>query len=448
VTTERDANGQYLAAYRQEGAGRYTKMKARYLDTIQPPGGAPRAFAGPMSGPPRTFMRVERSEHELRADGGGRLLEVRGSEVLVLQIGGPGVALKTTVALELGGGRLADASTLVGAFTRQRAGLVAQPMEQMALDARAERARRDRVLLAGAGLPELLGAWAALPSDPPPSSREAGDLTARFEALFRTDAAAAAQVPALVRHFSVERGKLLVDALSLAATPATARALAQVSTDVAAPPRARGQAIQYLALQPEPAEEVVVAVASLLDDGDVRLRQLARSTYGACARSLRSSDPVRARRIVDDLQARLGRAGAGEQRDFLNALGNAGDPASLPLLRRLIEQAERHLRPEAVAALRGIDHPEVDPLLVDLLRAPEPAVRLAAIRAIRARAIGPFAAALVEVARQDASEVVRNGATTLLRDRASQLPTLRPVVQALAGRGVSAETRPPELPPR
>jgi hypothetical protein len=441
VVEERDANGRYLAAYRETAPGSVFKQKARYLETnpIKATGGPALASvangAGAAAAP---ATRIDRSDFELRADAGGRLLGLRGLEVLSIDFGAVGLSIRTSVELTLDDGVTAEAPERVGAFARQRAALVSQPMEQLGLDPKAEIARMDRAVLDGASFDELTKALAALPADAAPATnKDAATLVRRFEALFRLDAGAAARAPGLVVAASPTNdgapAKLVLDALSLAATPAAATALGAVGKDAGVAMPLRQYAVQYISHQPGLSEEAVASVAALLDDRDPQLRQMARLTYGACAAILRPTAPARGRQIGDDLIARLGSAAAGspDQLDFLMAIANAGDAQALPVLRPLLGDAQPlRVHAAAVEALRAIDAPDVDPLLTAQLGSKQPpSVRLAAIRAIRARQVGPFAAALADVARKDPDPQIRNAAVALLGDRMAALPTLRPILE-------------------
>ncbi len=442
IVEERDANGRYLAAYRETTPGRYIKQKARYLETnpIRATGGlalaslSRAAGAGAAAGP---VTRIKRSDFELDADGRGRVLGLRGLEVLSIDFEAAGMSMLTTVQLSLEDGRVTSAPDLVGAFARERAMLEVRPLEQMGLDAKAETARMDRAVLDGASFDELAKALAALPADADPAAgKDAATIARRFEAAFRLDDRAAARAPDLVRTQSAARAKLVLDALSLTATQRSSSALGSIAEDSATPLGLRQYAVQYLAHQPALSEEAVADVAALLDDRDPSLRQMARLTYGACAAVLRPSAPDRARRITDDLLARLGRAetGSPDQFDFLMALGNAGDAQALPVLRRLLTSGQPlRVRTNALDALRAIDSPDVDTLLVPELRGTEePSVRLATIRAIRARDVGPFVTALADVACKDSDPQIRNAAIALLGDRMNALPTLRPILETVA----------------
>jgi hypothetical protein len=112
-------------------------------------------------------------------------------------------------------------------------------------------------------------------------------------------------------------------------------------------------------------------------------------------------------------------------------------------LRRLLgEEQPLRVRTGAIEALRAIDAPDVDPLLTAQLGPKQPpSVRLAAIRAMRARQVGPFAAALAEVARKDPDPQIRNAAVALLGDRMAALPTLRPILEDVGKNDGAAKNR-------
>jgi HEAT repeat protein len=267
-----------------------------------------------------------------------------------------------------------------------------------------------------------------------------GRLGRRFEALFRLDPAAAARAPELAREATPARSKIVVDALSLARTAASQAALAAIARDPATAKRSRGSAVQYLAHQEAPSTDVVSAVVALLDDADPELRQMARLTYGAFARSLRPAAAERARGITQDLLGRLDRASAADERaELVVAIGNTGAPEAWPVLRRLATSGAMRERAQAIEALRFVNDPGVEPFLTEILRAPgDESVRLAVIGAVRFRDPGPYASALADVARNDPAAAVRTAALSVLGDRLATLPALRPVLEQIrAGDGAA-----------
>jgi HEAT repeat protein len=255
--------------------------------------------------------------------------------------------------------------------------------------------------------------------------------------MLRLEPATAARTPALVHGEPAEGGKVLVDALSTAGTDEAQAALAAIAGDPGVSPTLRTYAIQYLGLQRSPAPAAVTGLRALLDDRNHDLAQSALLALGACARSLRATAPDRTRELVGELHTRLGRAtDAKSRQDLVVALGNAGDPSSLPVLRGLIESKDDKgdsARTPAIEALRLIADPAVDPLLGALLgRAGDTSARFAAISAIRFRDVGPFTAQLAEVARHDPAVHVRRAAIDLLGSHLRDLPTLLPLLEELA----------------
>jgi hypothetical protein len=444
VVLERDVNGQYTAAYRESGQGRIEKQKARYLAANALTNAViPGQLAGATGQRLQPSIHIERSDFELRTDPQGRLLEVRGAESIVFALGSPGLEMKTAVEVELGDGRIVEAPRAIGAFARAREGLESRPLEQMGGDPQAEIARRDRAVLDGASFEDLRTALGRLPEDVASGAADLAPLAHRFEALFRLDGAAAARAPALVRGDTPARSKIVVDALSLARTAASQLALAAIAGDASAPNRPRGSALQYLAHQDAPSSDVVDAVAALLDDPAPGLRQMARLTYGAFARSLRPTAAARSRRIVEDVLGRLSRATTADERaELIIALGNAGAPEAWPVLQPLARSGAMRERTRAIESLRFVEDPAVDPFLIEMLRgSEEESVRLAVIGAVRFRDLGPHASVLAEVARHDSAAGVRKAALSVLGDRLSVLPTLRPVLEDIRSSDGVAQNR-------
>jgi HEAT repeat protein len=124
------------------------------------------------------------------------------------------------------------------------------------------------------------------------------------------------------------------------------------------------------------------------------------------------------------------------------ALGNAGDPQSLPLLSTLSDSDDLRLRTRAVEALRFIDDPSIDPLLEKLLtQTAQPPVQLAALRALRFRDIGPLSLKLAELAQKDPTVAVRKTAIELLGSHSSELPALRSVLLDISTADADATNR-------
>jgi HEAT repeats len=428
ILEERDVNGAYLAAYQETEPNRFHKQKARYLDVAADVRAAPGASA-----PTSPHIRIDRSDIDLVADVRGRLLELRADDTTTIALSGLSFTVSLRFTLE--NAQLLANPALAGAFAREQAQETQQfephPMAQLGLDPAAEAARRDRTLLAGASADFLVAELRALPVVVP-GERTASTLVARWEALLRLEPATAARIPPLVRGEPVGRGKLLVDALSGAGTAESQAALAAIAAEPAADPKLRLSAVQYLGLQPSPTPAALAGLRALLDHDD--LGQAALLALGACARGLRPTAPDKTRELVGELQTRLARASDVKSRqDLVVALGNAGDPSSLPALRVLIDEKGGALRTPAIEALRFIADPTVDSLLGSLLgQAGDTSARFAAISAIRFREVGPFAMQLAEIARHDPVDTIRRAAIDLLGSHLGELPALRDLLQEVA----------------
>ncbi len=429
ILEERDVNGAYLAAYQETEPNRFHKQKARYLDDTAGARAAPGASAAGANATTPPQIRIDRSDIDLVADPRGRLLELRADDSTTIALSGLSFTVSLRFTLE--DGRLLGNPALAGAFAREQAQFEPHPMAQLGLDPAAEAARRDRTLLAGASAEFLIAELRALPVVEP-GERTAATLVARWEALLRLEPGTAARLPSLVRGEPADRGKLLVDALSGAGTAEAQAGLAAIAAEPAVDPRVRLSAVQYLGLQPSPTSAAVAGLRALLDDH--ALGQAALLALGACARGLRPTAPDKTSELVGELNTRLARASdLTSRQDLVVALGNAGDPSSLPALRAFIDEKGGALRTPAIEALRFIADPAVDPLLGSLLvRTGETSTRFAAISAIRFRDVGPFAVRLAEVARHDPIETVRRAAIDLLGSHLGDLPALRPLLEEVA----------------
>jgi hypothetical protein len=105
---------------------------------------------------------------------------------------------------------------------------------------------------------------------------------------------------------------------------------------------------------------------------------------GSMARGLAATEPGRSSAIIDFLLERATAAGPSEQRQAsLQALGNSASSRALPVLAKLATVGSPAVRAAAVDALRNIPQPEVDPLLRKTLSTDgEPQVRLEAAFAL------------------------------------------------------------------
>ncbi|RIK34589.1 MAG: hypothetical protein DCC55_32855 [Chloroflexi bacterium] len=144
-------------------------------------------------------------------------------------------------------------------------------------------------------------------------------------------------------------------------------------------PAAKDQALIMIAMLQSPTSMTVETVKPLIDSVDPVLRETAVTVLGAIADHLANEDPAQAQQLADLLAANL--AAAREPADielYLNALGNAGSPASLKLLQSYLHATVMidstgeitdalELQTAALVGLRKIPGAEAEALLVEAL---------------------------------------------------------------------------------
>ncbi|HEX5749150.1 MAG TPA: HEAT repeat domain-containing protein [Archangium sp.] len=181
--------------------------------------------------------------------------------------------------------------------------------------------------------------------------------------------------PVAVRELgqSLRRGVLAPELL-----PAAIGALGSLGTDeaqsllldgVVLSPRAslesKDQALVALSLAERPLPAAVQSVERLSADASSPLRTQATLVLGAMTEKLLSVRPLEASRIVERLERELTSArDTTEQDHLLSALGNAGHPASVSVIAPFLQHASPLLRGSAVEALRKMQSPLVDSLLL------------------------------------------------------------------------------------
>ncbi|MCU1220318.1 MAG: hypothetical protein JWN42_1515 [Candidatus Angelobacter sp.] len=139
---------------------------------------------------------------------------------------------------------------------------------------------------------------------------------------------------------------------------------------------------------PHPTTQSEKAVReSALNAPDPNVAGAAILALGSMARSLAAAEPGRSTVIVDFLLQRADAAGPSEQRQAsLQALGNSASSRALPLLTKMTDDDSPAIRAAAVDALRNIPQPQVDSLLRHvLLTDAEARVRLEAAFALNFR---------------------------------------------------------------
>ncbi len=166
----------------------------------------------------------------------------------------------------------------------------------------------------------------------------------------------------------------------------------------------------------------------------VPIASTAQLMLGTMAFNLaRQGKPEKAAVIVESALSRLSQSTSVPLTTrYLLCLGNAGSLSALPALQTWISNSDAELRASAIYALRWIEAPEVDPILLHALDSdPAPEVRLKAIDALKFRnSTGAVVSALKGVVIGDASPRVRLAALGNLWDLRSTFPDVLPAVEA------------------
>jgi hypothetical protein len=197
-----------------------------------------------------------------------------------------------------------------------------------------------------------------------------------------------------------------------------------------------------LAKAPTPVLEAALFELAAAGSGDSRAT--AELALGTLARGLAGWAPARADGIVRWALGRLeGARSAGERRQLLLVLGNAGAAQAWPAVRRHLRAAEPEVRGGAVTALRWLKGAEVEAALCRALTADADAgVRLEAARALEVRRMTAAAlAAHAKALRADDSASVRLAVLKNLGRARAALPGAAEVVRAAAAKGPDREVR-------
>lgn len=305
--------------------------------------------------------------------------------------------------------------------------LVTGPLfETRALDVRSGQARRDRELVGGRSFDELQSDLDALP--PTNENREARwAVTRRMTALFNTDPASIDRAVLRLRG-SPKPGdsEVLLAALSDANAPQAQAALARAAQDAAVPEDVQQAAIIQLSLDDHPTADTMSELNRMAQDpADPDRRAAAILALGGAVRhsaedqELGDASRQAAARLVDGFKAATT---PDDQALYLAALGNTGSPQGVDSIEVGLANSSPKVRAAAVSALRSINGPAADALIIGVLASdPDPTVRGAAVQAMRTRPLTrELGAALAAAARTDRAETVRLTIVGLLADKISE----------------------------
>jgi len=425
---ESDPTGDYLAGYARAHGRALEKRKLGYVRLAS---GAPADTASVVE---RVAIALDEGDWPARLVADGRL-SLRAAAPM------PAVAATARVEMRLVGRRRVEPAA--------PAALALEGQERIAVGAVPGRERiareADRGLLAGADFQDLVLELAATPLDDDDAWAVLGG---RFAALFRLDPGTARLASEAVRAGApAGRGAAaIIGALGEAGSEPAQRALAEILEHAPLDPATREQAAVALALTERPTEAAIDALSRTIDAAPAgELRSAAALALGAtAARTAAGGASERGHAIAGELEDRLDLSAANEDDRalFLRALGNAGRARSLAPIAAALAEPSPYVRSAAVEALRFIDDPLAEALVLDHLGSdPDPVVRRTAAFAAGFRPLARVLPALDAALAGDEAVAVRLEIVGFLSDRMAREPSARALVERAARLDPADEVR-------
>lgn len=357
LADEEDAGGRFRAHYERTAEHAFLKKKSEYLEVDSGEGLRP---------PKPDEFRVVASEAKLLSSASGAVTRVESSETLNVNPGPglPPLASNTSIALHFQREeRVARPVAQLGALHGvDWAPLHRQPPQE---------AHEFEIDLTKAGnYASVAQVLAELDRLDVKKKSEDGDRQKRLQialtALFRlepdTVKDASAALTKRPRHADV-----LLRALAASGTEESQRVVLGMlllpTPELVG--KARAEVFANVSLARKPSPELVRGFHKLLSDP--QLEGQALLGLGSAAFRLQRDEPARSREILKTLETELQRAtkeGSFKRAALvLKAFGNAGHPDMIGMLQPYLTASQHQVRAAAVAALRRIDHGEVDKLL-------------------------------------------------------------------------------------
>ncbi|HEY3495227.1 MAG TPA: HEAT repeat domain-containing protein [Polyangiaceae bacterium] len=392
---ETDELGRYRAEYTRVRPGAFTKTKGAYTHLDIAP-----EFLKSGPGPKRS------SKTELTVEGRGLVQRAD-------SVGSTSVLLGTTTFTSTTRITLALKSVSVGERPADEPWMTA---EAPLYESRGQRPNREnelarkRQLVDGASFDRLATDLHHVKA----GSEERWSLLERLTALFDIDPDAVALAKRrLTAGIDPEDAKGLLGALSSATSPEAQTVLTDVAKDPSMQAATRNTALLHLTIGENPTASTVTELAKLAEsstEGEIRDRALF-ALGGAAGGALDKPETAEvASQAVATLEHGVEQAPDDKSRQlYMNALGNAGAPSSLELLKRQLSDPNPATRSSALQAMRFIPGEEVDRILAQfMLRDPEPLVRNAAVIAAGYRDLAlPVAQAAVRLLQTEPLETLR-----------------------------------------
>jgi HEAT repeat protein len=445
---EYDATGRYVAEYQDDAqAGAFIKRKLRYEALVLDKKVATQFLPAQAAMP-----RVAMSEGAIRRKEGIPIrIQLEEELETVLTSANP-LKTRTMIELELASRRVAPAidQAALAASTRQLNADTPYLHSSAHIDLDSSKIGRlsfDQIVsgleaIAGQGdevdLTEKLNDDESSPDSVAAGKAWMAQRNRLFTALaatFRKEPDTVHRALGIIRSESSARD-LLVSALGAAGTEAGQKALLSLMADTRRTDRQRKSAALSLVRTKVPTVFAASELERLLSDP--YWKEYATFGLGTYARRLGEAGYPGELARIGTLLIRLleeSRTRA-ERLDALAGISNSGYPGALPSVRPLLEDGDPLIRSAAIQAIRLMDHPDIDDLVIRSLQTEGLAdVRVAAVQAARNREPTPaLGEALSQRVLVDENARVRMEALKLAIRWQKKLPELRAAMEEMAQR--------------
>ena len=443
--TEADSTGEYVAAYERIGADRVRKQKLRYLSWHSastaklPLGAAPE------------LPHIDSSMLELQGNG-AVYAQVTLDEQLTTVLSRVS-KLQSRTKLQL---RAHETHAHVLTETeryRLYAATAPLPLDQLPAQSMPADNGLDQAKLADLSLDQVLAGLEEQASSKPTEGEptepdqvwmaEQTKLFAALNASLRQRTETVRDIEQRIRADSPARD-VLISGLGAAGTSEGHELLLRLMADASLPDQVRKACGLSLIRTPKPSPAAIRGVEARFDDPS--WHKLAVYGLGSYARLLRESgQAAESSRLTSVLLQRFHAATSVRAKvDLLYGLSNSGSLELLVLVRAgLISDPNKEIREAAVTALRLIELPEAEQLVLDTLASDgEQRVRLAALRAVKKHAPSPrVVQALTSAAVGDLSERIRYEAVRQLTSQRPQQSGLRATLDQVAKKDTNETVR-------
>ncbi len=406
---ERDRSGRYQAEYKLLGSRKIEKRKLRYVD-------APGAAQGLKTEVVRSLALFER-------DGVGLFGKLNLDEVIGAKQELLGSMSVTTHFALTRTAQKHDRSK-VSSFVAEAGPIEAKPIDEKAPETAGYSPGADQARIAGRTFGEIRGRLAVVSGDKA-SEQERVELFSALGARMRRDPTAIDEAANLIAKGASDADNLIA-ALGNAGVPAAQRVLSELVAQSEAPVAARRSALLALSLTPDPSDETIDRLISLIDDPE--FGRQAKYGLGSCAFDAREINRDRSLRALAPLFERMDKLGpisagpvAAMAADLLTAVGNSGLPEIVPYVQPYLQSDSEALRMAALNALRRVPGSAIDEIMAQsMVGDPSPLVRSGALIATSDRPPSPVVARALDAAvRNEKDTHVRS---TALRTIVAWLP--------------------------